>query len=90
MINTQIHKYEFHVPGAPVANYCPWHNRINRNYHTENEGKAYDLLHNEVPFGIGAQKMTEEFEEMQGKEVEAFWYEAQAPGVFHFTIYFYI
>ncbi|KAK7716762.1 hypothetical protein SLS63_010965 [Diaporthe eres] len=63
---------------------------IFRNYHTENEEKAYDLLHNETPFGNGAQKMTDEFAEMQGKEVEAFWYEARSPGVFHFTIYFYI
>ncbi|KAG6358941.1 hypothetical protein INS49_012461 [Diaporthe citri] len=63
---------------------------IFRNYHSENEGKAYDILHNETPFGSGAQKMTDEFAEMQDKEVEAFWYEAQAPGVFHFTIYFFI
>ncbi|KAG8168360.1 hypothetical protein KVR01_001109 [Diaporthe batatas] len=55
---------------------------------SENEKKAYDLLHTETPFGSGAQKMTEEFQEMQGKVVGGFGYEAQAAGVFHFTVYF--
>lgn len=90
MIHTQTHKYDFRVPGAPVANYRPRHNRILRNYHSENEGKAYEMLHIDTPFGSGAQKMTDEFAEMQGKEVEAFWYDALAPGVFDFTIYFLI
>lgn len=48
------------------------------------------MLHIDTPFGSGAQKMTDEFAEMQGKEVEAFWYDALAPGVFDFTIYFLI
>lgn len=65
----------------------PHHNRVLRNYGSENEGKAYDLLHDETPFGSGAQKMVDEFAEMQGKEVDAFGYEALAPGVFHFSIY---
>lgn len=70
-----------------VANIFSLNNRIYRDNHTENERKAYDLLHNETPFGSGAQKMTEEFQEMQVKIVGAFGYEAQATGVFHFTVY---
>lgn len=61
-----------------------------RDHHSDNEEEAYDLLHDETPFGAGAQKMIDEFAEMQGKEVEAFGYDAQAPEVFHFTIYFWI
>lgn len=67
---------------------APRHNRVLRNYSSENESKAYDLLHNETPFGSGAQKMTEEFAEMQGKNVEGFSYGAKASGVFHFSIFF--
>lgn len=82
-------KYNAHYPSATEANHCPpRHNRVLRNYGSENESKAYDLLHNETPFGSGAQKMTEEFAEMQGKNVEGFSYEAKASGVFHFSIFF--
>lgn len=82
------HQFTSNNSSKTVANCLSLNNRIYRDSPSENEKKAYDLLHNETPFGSGAQKMTEEFQEMQGKIVGAFGYEAQATGVYHFTVYF--
>lgn len=61
-----------------------------RNHHSDDEEEAYNLIHDETPFGAGAQKMIDENEAMHGKEVEAFGYDLLPSGVFHFTVYFYI
>ncbi|KAJ0120710.1 hypothetical protein J7T55_015442 [Diaporthe amygdali] len=63
---------------------------IFRNHHSDEKEETYNLLHDNTPFGAGAQKMIDEFAEMQGKYIVAFGYEAQASGVFVFTIYFWI
>lgn len=65
-------------------------NSIFRDFQSPNEQQAYNLLLDGTPFGAGAKKMTEEFAEMQGKYIGEFKYEAQAPGVFHFTVYFWV
>ncbi|KKY39662.1 hypothetical protein UCDDA912_g00366 [Diaporthe ampelina] len=73
----------------PTCIYIPEY-KVLRDHHSDEEEEAYDLLHDGTAFGAGAQKMIDEFEEMHGKNVEAFGYNAQAPSVFHFAVYFWI